>query len=97
MWNKNESLLLFIRETDLQESVQKCSTKLNQKGISREIFCITDSDAQRSAQKHCSSLGQSFRLSFLVIGRYGGVSLGRQGVLQARRVTVLFCLFQSHT
>ena len=42
-----------------------------------ETFCITDSDAQRSAQEHCSSLSESFLLSFLVIARYGGVSFGR--------------------
>jgi hypothetical protein len=28
-----------------------------------EIFCITDSDAQRSAQRRCSSLSESFLLS----------------------------------
>ena len=42
-----------------------------------EIFCVTDSDAQRIVQRHCSRLSESFRLSFLVIARYGGVPFGR--------------------
>jgi hypothetical protein len=61
-----------------------------------ETFCITDSDAQRSAQGHCSSLSESFLLSFLVVAGYGGVSFGGACVLQARTVTFLFCLFQGH-
>jgi len=42
-----------------------------------EMFCIADSDAQRNAQRHISSLSGSFLLSCLVIARIGDVSFGR--------------------
>jgi hypothetical protein len=57
-----------------------------------EMFCIADSDAQRSAQKHISSLSGSFLLSFLVIARYGDVI--RQGIAGADSYLFYFAFFR---
>jgi hypothetical protein len=74
---KRKSVIVYKRNR-FKRGCPKMSYKTEPKRNKyHEIFCIADSDAQRSAQRHCSSLSGSFLLSFLVMTRYGGVSFGR--------------------